>query len=400
MKNLRVAGIISEYNPFHNGHKHHIEQTKKMGATHVVAVMSGSAVQRGEFASMSKYVRAKSAILNGVDLVIELPALFSLRSAEQFALGGVTILNAMGCIDILSFGSECADIKRLDNVADFCESCENSSDIINELKKGVSYPRAMTAVAKNKLSDDAEILASPNDTLAVQYILALRKLNSTIIPTPILRIGAEHDTDIHTNGIASASYIRKNLPDFSDFLPKNSLSLLENAIQGGEHIISKERFELAMLSAIKMMSCDDWNNIPDVSEGLNNRLFKAGQQALSLEEFYHIVKTKRYTMSRIRRISLYALLKITKHDLTFSPEYMYILGANERGHEILAKMRKGSALPHYTSFTKAFRTRSRIAEIDKITSDMHAFLSKTPLPSGQDHLRQIESGHNSRDNLI
>lgn len=343
---MNVSGIICEYNPFHNGHKHHIEQTRKeYGATHIVAVMSGNFTQRGDVAIIDKYKRAETALKNGVDLVIELPVAYALGSAEQFAQGAVYLLNALGCVDTVSFGSECGDIDKLKEAARAVIYTQESEEFHNYMKNGMTYPAALQKAMEKFYTDDVlETLATPNNTLAIEYIKALDEMGSFIKPVTVKRLIAPHDSEMDkSSDILSASQIRKILSekgDVSGYAPSCDFS----------NTASLSNIEAAILSKFRTMSKTEIEKTPNVLMGLENRIYRAASVAVSLNELYFLVKTKRYTLARIRRIILSAFLGITKNDLKIDPSYVRILGMNGRGKEILSAAK--CELPINTSLSQ------------------------------------------------
>lgn len=386
---MKVTGIIAEYNPFHNGHKYHIEKTKQQTDSFVVAIMSGSLVQRGEFAAFSKHARAKSALLNGADLVIELPALYSSASAQRFALGAVKILDALNVVDYLSFGSECGDINELVSVSEMLEKLDNSPAFSNALKTGASFPSARQSALNELLNKPTDIFSNPNDTLGIEYLSAIKSISSDIKPLAIKREGVNHDSNTTNNRFASASFIREKIKssnDIFDFIPENTKAIISEEIKSHKYKIDYNKFETATLYALKQLSKEDFSMLPDVSEGLENRLYTSAQTALSLDEFFSSVKTKRYTLARLRRIAIFSLMGITKEDYRLSPAYIRILGMNNNGKKILSKAKENSTLPFYTAFSKIEKIGGRLAEIDRKATDLHSFLSLSPLPCGQDFL--------------
>ena len=351
---MTVAGIIAEYNPFHNGHKYQIEQLRKQGITHIAAVMSGNFVQRGDAAVCSKWARAKMALVGGVDLVIELPVAYSLASAERFAMGGVGLLNALGLIDILAFGSESGNVKILEKTAKAVSSQRTNDAVKKHLQNGLTYPAALEqAVRETAGRDEAGILRNPNDTLGVAYIAALNKTISKILPRTVKRKGAAHDGEdifIEKNGeyISSASYIRKLLfenADVSRFMPKPVYDILQEEIETGRAPACLETAERAVLSRLRALSAEQLGKIADTSEGIENRLFNAIQSAGTINEIYAEVKCKRYTLARIRRLVCCAVLSLTKEVVNIPPRYIRILGCGERGQEILRRAKKTTTLP-------------------------------------------------------
>ena len=329
---MNICGIICEYNPFHNGHKYHINQTReKFGATHIVSVMSGNFTQRGDVAITDKFKRVETALKNGVDLVIELPVAFSLASAEQFAQGAVFLLNSLGCVNMLSFGSECGDIKLLRETAGAVCYARESEELTNYMKNGMSYPAALQKAIEKFYTDDViETLAAPNNTLAVEYMKALDEIASPIKPVTIKRKSTGHDSIQSADPeIASASQLRRLLQageDISAFAPDCDFS----------NITSLSNLETAILSKLRSMSNGEIEKTPNVLMGLENRMYKAIRVSTNLNELLFLIKTKRYTLARIRRIVLSAYLGITKNDLKNNPSYVRILGMNSRGKEILA----------------------------------------------------------------
>lgn len=347
---MKICGIVCEYNPFHNGHKYHIEQTKeKYGATHIIAVMSGNFTQRGDVALIDKYKRAETALKNGVDLVIELPVAYALASAEQFAQGAVYLLNSLGCVNMLSFGSESGNIKLLRETAGAVYYAMESEEFKKYLIGGMAYPAALQkSIEKYYTNDVTETLASPNNTLAIEYLKALDTFASPIEPVTIKRIGAGHDSEIEApSQIASASQIRKMLTegkDISDLAPESDFTNTASILN----------LENAVLSKLRFMTKAEIEKTPNAVLGLENRIYRAVQVSTSLNELYFLIKTKRYTLARIRRIVLSAFLGITKNDLKIQPSYVRILGMNGKGKEILAAA--DCTLPINTSLSQLEKT--------------------------------------------
>ncbi len=329
---MKTCGIIAEYNPFHNGHKYQIEETKKRyGATHIVAVMSGNFTQRGDVAIYDKYKRAEVALKNGVDLVIELPVAYALASAEQFALGAVSLLQDLGCVDMLSFGSECGDIELLHETAGAVVYAQQHDDFFRFMRAGDTLPVALQKTIEKYYEDEIiETLSEPNNTLAVEYLKAMDEMGCLFEPVTIGRTGAAHDSDDVAGNIASASKIRKLIhggEDISAYVPE--------AIEGD--FADLRNLETAILAKIRMMPKKEIERVPNVLMGLENRIYKAARVATNLGELCTLIKTKRYTMARIRRIVLACFLGIRKTDLKKNPSYIRVLGMNGKGREILSK---------------------------------------------------------------
>ncbi len=366
---MKVTGIVAEYNPFHNGHKYMVEKCREGGTTHVVAVMSGNFVQRGSVAIMDKRARAAAALGSGVDLVLELPVCWAVSTAERFARGGVSVLAALGCVDALGFGAECDDVSLLLKAADAVCDIRVHEIIKRELEGGISYPKAReNAVSEVFGEETASVLSEPNNILGVEYIKALKGLGSSIVPEPVLRQGAAHDSLKENGEFASASALRVLLERGDEaafeFMPESSVREFERLRSVGRAPACFDESERAILSRLRMLSLDDIRNAPDVSEGLENRIYNAIQAATSLEELYDIIKTKRYTHSRIRRIITSLYLGIEPSDVTAQIPYIRVLGFNERGREILKLAKDTAKLP----------VIMKTAQIDALSSEAkHVF---------------------------
>ncbi|MFL0195948.1 nucleotidyltransferase [Clostridium sp. WILCCON 0269] len=369
---MKVAGIIVEYNPFHNGHKYHIQKTKSITDCHaIVAVMSGNFVQRGAPSIIDKWTKTKMALLNGVDLVLELPVLYSLSSAEFFAYGAVSLLENLGIVENLCFGSECEDIELLNLIAKILyeEPEEFKLTLKEKLSEGMSYASARSSALSEFLLHKCylknynipEILHSPNNILAIEYCKSLIKINSTIIPVPIKRLGNCYNS-LHINhGFSSATSIRRFLKENTTIrglerdLPHNVLSILKNLQTSGY----KFTFEDSMVSYLKYKGFFYGKNIkslPDVSEGIENRILTSLKNNFSYDQIITDAKTKRYTYSRISRILCQFFLGFEDSDTkTWRKNkcpYARVLGFNSKGIEILRKIKKSSLIPIYTKLPK------------------------------------------------
>ena len=342
---MKIAGIVAEYNPFHNGHKYHIEQTKRIcGASHTVAVMSGDFVMRGEPALKDKLSRAEAAVKSGVDLIIELPVCYSLASAEFFAYGAVYILNALGCIDYLSFGSEEGSTEEIERISEAL-SCEDISEKIKEkMKSGIPVFSAISKI----LPEYENILSKPNNILGINYLKALKKLNSNITPVTVKREGDGYNTETPKGEFASAKAIRNLLSeakDVSEYLPEESAKKLTGCV-------FEKNFDKIVTYALRMADEEYLKTIPDVTEGLESLIKKAAFSKNTVEDIAEEIKSKRYAYTRIKRIIYNAVLGITEEKREKNPEYIRVLALNERGREILAKARKTATLPIITNISK------------------------------------------------
>lgn len=389
-ENFKISGIISEFNPYHLGHQSLIVQTRQAGTTHIVAIMSGNFVQRGEPACFDKWTRTKTALSAGVDLVIELPLPWAIAGAETFARGGVTLANALGCINQLSFGSECGDLNKLIQVADLLNTPAFSIALQNELEKGVSFAAArQQAVAT--LSDEATaaLLEHPNNILAISYCKALKDINTTIKPFTIKRIGAAHnDCDSPHEKIASASQIRHMIftkQTYTPYIPNETCQYLLKAISSKAAPASIHALETAILAKLRTMSLKDFANLPDVSEGLEHRLNKAAKLSTNLNAFYNYVKTKRYTHARIRRIVLSAFLGVQASHTAHTLPYLHVLGFNEKGKEILKLTKQTASLPIITQYsqTQTLQTDAKaFFDLEATATDLYYLSTPQPGPCG------------------
>ena len=343
-----VLGIVSEYNPFHNGHVRHLEISKQLtNADFTIAVMSGNFVQRGDTALVDKWTRAEMALKNGIDLVIELPTIYSVSSAENFADGAVKIFNSLGVVDFLSFGSEIGEITPLNDVATvlYNEPKEFSSLITAQLKSGLSYPRAREIALSQFFGNSkkyTQVLTNPNNILAVEYLKALKKHHSPIRPLTIKRDYAPYNSTSIKNGIASATAIREMIQKNKNVhyvVPYESYDLLDEKIKSGNIVPSISVFEREIIYKLRCMTTDQIALLPDVSEGLEFRIKQAADNYNTIAELIDAVKTKRYTQTRIQRILLYVLLDITDKEMEKSKKitpYIRVLGFNKHGKKIIS----------------------------------------------------------------
>ena len=348
----RVLGIIAEYNPFHNGHLYHVSESKQeTGAQYVIAIISGNFVQRGNTSIINKWVKARMALLNGVDLVIELPTIYSISSAENFAEGAIKIFNSLGIVDTISFGMEASDISTLNNIANvlYNEPKEYITMLSHELKKGNSFPKARENALMMYLNDIkryANVMAGSNNILGIEYLKAMKKTKSIINPIGIKRQKVLYNDKYIVDEFASATAIRKmlmtkQLNDISKVMPRNSYLLLGEELKKGHYVIDISKFEKEIIYTLRKMSVEEIAKLPDVSEGLENLIKNAADSCNTLEELINIVKTKRFTQTRIQRILLYSLLGITKKQMEISRKitpYVRVLGFNNKGKELISEM--------------------------------------------------------------
>jgi len=383
---MKVVGIIAEYNPFHNGHKYHLEQSKKIcNAQYSVAVMSGNFLQRGEPALFDKWTRAKMAVLNGIDLVIELPVIYSCQVAEIFAFGAVKILSSLGIIDYLSFGSEKGNIEELYDLADALlnEPMEISDEIKHLMDKGLTYSKAL-GDTYNKYYGD--ILSYPNNVLGIEYIKSILLLKSSIKPVTVKRVMNNYNDAYFTGAISSATAIRKALKenpfmeDIQASTPEASWNIIQDSIMIKKGPVFWEDFTDILLYQIRKSSYQDIENLPDVKEGLEYRIKKAGNNSTCFEELIDLLKTKRYTRTYLQRSLCHLLLGINKEDIKqakdiLSPVYIRVLALNKKGRDLLKEIRINTDYPIINKpadFKPDSPYLDRIFELDTRATDIYS----------------------------
>lgn len=334
---MKSCAVICEYHPFHNGHKYQIDAIRQMGYDCVVAIMSGNLVQRGEPALWDKFTRAKAALLGGVDLVAENPSVYAMAPAPIFAESGVAIAERLGC-DALAFGTESESAEVL---AERCRQLDDpkvEQTLHEHLERGLSYPAAREA-AYRSVFGPCPALRNPNDILAMEYLRALQKSGSEILPIAIPRIGAEHDGDLTHGRFASASYLRQRLSEHdwrtaSPFIPTTTAVLLKECEKQGA-VACMDNFEKPLLAAIRAMTAKEWLAVTGSGDGLEFRLFRAARSASSLSEFWETAGTKRYPLARIRRAVFSAYFGITEEMRHTGVPYVRILGMSKTGESFL-----------------------------------------------------------------
>lgn len=329
---MSAVGIIAEFNPLHTGHKKLIDYAHTIGDT-VACVISGNFVQRGDLAIISKQQRAKFALLCGADIVAELPVLWSMSTAQNFALGGVWQLYNLGCNKIV-FGSECGDINALINAANVLNSDGFFEKVTEKAKSGITFAVARENVAQ-EMGVDSALLRGANNNLGIEYILAAKKLNLPIEFHTIKRLGAGHDSNEIDDGFVSSSFMREELLKGNIGYTERFMPRQVRGIINPEHIADIKRLENAILYSVRTKSADDFRILPDTSEGLENKIYFSARVATSLNDLYNMIKTKRYTMARIRRLVLSAFLGFDNRFFMTTPPYVRVLGFSNNGLEHL-----------------------------------------------------------------
>ena len=387
---MKVTGLITEYNPFHNGHLYHMNKAKELtGADYVVVVMSGNFVQRGAPAIFDKYTRVEMALSCGADLVLELPMYYATASAEYFALGAVSVLNNLGCVDSICFGSECGDITVLDEIAEILanEPVTYKEALATRLKAGDSFPTARTtallSLLNNKKENEADenitddndtdknetdytkLLNSPNNILGIEYIKALKRLNSSITPVTITRINAHYHSSEINGAISSATAIRgsihqdKSLADYGHSVPPAVFPQLKEALHH-KGPITENDFSSLLYYKLLYQSTEELTNYLDVTEDFANKIKKHLSHFTSYQDLAMKIKSKDITLTRIYRMLLHTLLDIHKSDLdylTSSPlitPYARVLGLKK---EAALLIRKSNKLVQNTMITKVADAR-------------------------------------------
>lgn len=392
---MKISCVISEFNPFHNGHRYLIQRQRENGTTHIVAVMSGSFVQRGECAALNKNARAHCAILNGVDLVLELPTVWACAAAPVFAKGGVSIIKSMGVADSVFFGSECGDINLISRCAEALLSEEFSTALAKNVNSMPSYAAAVQrSVAETAGEECGEILNSPNNLLAVEYVKEIFRQKAGVTAETISRKGAEHDSDISSGEFASASMLRENIDNISAlaaFVPDCTVPIIENASATND-IATPKSLERVMMYALRTADSQRLKRLPDVSEGLENRLNQSLKGSKSLDEVIGRAVCRRYSAPRIRRALCSLILGIDKEMQAQAPPYIRVLGLNSNGSEILRLMKKSCTVPVITK-TAHYKTllddnAAKIFEKDVLAADIRALACNQPM--GQDFLHSVK----------
>lgn len=409
MKINRVVGSVAEYNPFHNGHMYHLEKAKEQsGAQYSICVMSGNFVQRGNSSIVNKWKKAEMALLNGIDLVIELPTIYSVASAEGFSLGAIKLLESLKIVDAISFGTETDDYAALNNISSVvCEEPKKYKDLLNqELKKGLSFPKArenalMLYFDNNKRY--ANILNSSNNILAIEYLKSLKKIKSVIQPVPVKREKVYYNDNTIVDEFASATAIRnllktKQFSDIRKVVPKTTYEILTKETELGNVVLDLSNYEREIIYNLRKMTVEEIAELPDVNEGLEHSLKNAANFSNDINNLINIVKTKRYTQTRIQRILICALLGITKKDVAmakkFTP-YVRVLGFNEKGKELISRIKKANPkLPVITSVkrfkdTNTNKTYNRLLDIDIFSTDVYTLACQSDSIANSDFTKNM-----------
>ncbi len=349
---MRVVGVIAEYNPFHAGHAHHLREARRLaGADAVIVVMSSCFTQRGEAALLSPADRARMALQCGADAVFSLPAAWAVRDAEHFALGGVALLAGLGC-DAVSFGTETPDLRLMQSVADALEQPGDAlqGSIRLQLACGQPYPAAMAAALEEHIPGSGAMLDAPNSTLGICYLRAMRRLGVQMDPVPVPRLSDYRDTALGAS-LPSATALRGAIlrGDWSGAraaMPEASFSLLkEAALEGRIH--RPDALDAALLYRLRTMSPAEWTSLPDLSEGVEDRLRAAALRTSNREDLLQAAKTRRYPYARLSRLATHALLGMTDEALPRDegPDAAWLLGFRRERANLFRHIKAHGTLP-------------------------------------------------------
>lgn len=382
----------------------------------VVCVMSGNFVQRGEPAIVNKWARTEMALDSGADLVIEIPCVYALSSAEFFAFGAIKLLDSLGIIDCISFGSENGKLYEIELIAKFLynESKDYKIYLKSFLDKGHSFPSSREKAIKKCLEgihniEFNKIMGSSNNILGIEYLKALNKINSRIVPYTIKRLVNSYNDNYLTGSISSATSIRKHIKEYANSsgrtklkntLPESSLEILDKEFLQGRGPVYPQHFENLILAALRRMGTEQIKLLPDVSEGLENRIIYAAEKSSNLNELVTLITTRRYTRTRINRILLYSVLGITdnifkKFNYYGGPRYIRVLGFNTTGRKLLSAIKKNACLPLITKTAHVTDSCNpllkKMFEIEKLSTDIYvlAYSNMEHKKAGQDFTRSV-----------
>ena len=387
---MKILGIITEYNPFHNGHLYHLFKAKEItGADYVVAVMSGNFLQRGEPAIINKWARTKMALNAGVDLIIELPFVFSTQDANGFAFGAIKLLDSLQIIDYLCFGCETDNLDTLYSISNFLhiEPQKYKELIVHNSKNGYEFPRAraqalceyhrifgIDGLEKISPLELSKLLKYPNNILALEYIKHLINLKSKIKPIAIKRMGAGYHQKNIEGKISSATSIRNEILNslsspktdlfilndkIKSTIPQSGFPILEKELREGRGPITFDSYRQYILATLRRMSLEDISRVQGVTEGLENRIKKASLKSCTIEQLINSIKTRRYTRTKIQRIILHLMTNLSKKDVkTFNrcgPLYARVLGFSKKGKTLLRTIKKISSTPLISKLSNYLR---------------------------------------------
>lgn len=388
---MKISAIICELNPLHSGHQALFAHAKaRFGG--LVCVLSGNFVQRGEPALLDKWARTRLALESGADLVLELPLPWALAGAERFAAGGVALARALGCVDTLLFGSEEGDIQPLWQLAEALLS-PAFPQALQQVDATLPFAqRRQRAAARLVGEDTAALLEKPNCILGVEYLKAILSQGGGLKAETFPRQGAGHDQPDQQGPLLSASHARALLcqgADLTGRLPQATLSLWKELRAQGQCPASLARLEVAVLCRLRSLTVEGFAQLPDISEGLENRLYQAARQAGSLEEFYALVKCKRYSHARVRRLAMSAFLGVSR-DMPCLPPYLRVLGMTPTGQAILRQAQPSLPLAlRAADFQRLGGQALSLFQLEAHAGDLYGLALPSPAPCGRDYTQGL-----------
>lgn len=373
---MKIAGIIAEYNPFHNGHKYHIDQTRKItGADFIIIVMSGNFTQRGTPAIMDKYSRARMALENGADMVIELPSCYACGSAEYFADGAIALLDKLGCVDYVCFGSECGDIELLRPIAEILatEPDDYREMLKAELKNGATFPRARNRALIHCIPSFAEnenIIGSPNNILGIEYMKSIIRRRSKIQPVTIQRTGSDYHSQRFSQQYSSSLALRHsldaqgNLDMIRGQVPENVFAIMKENF-GKTYPVFPRDFSAMLKYKLLVEEANGYTDFVDINEDLSDRILKVLYQPYDYEQMCDILKTKNLTYARVSRLLCHILLNLRKEDMADYKAngtifYARVLGFRDDDRRLFKTIQQSASIPLLTKVTDGRNIESEI----------------------------------------
>ncbi len=396
-----TVAIISEYNPFHSGHEYQIKAIREEFGenTEIISVMSGNYTQRGELAVADKYLRAEWAVRCGVNLVLELPFPYSMSSAEIFARAGVSIINSLGVVDAISFGSESGDAAALYEIAQNMLKDEYKNAFLelknSEEAKNLGYPALTEAAYKKAFSKDASVLKEPNNILAIEYIKAISELNAELGVHTVKRLGAGYlskniTTDVHQSAMSIRESLLKGDDSYITSLPEDMRESFKRALSEKEFPTDESKLSAAVISHFRLNTRDDDKVIFDARGGLYNRLKNASIEATDIKTLVSNTETKKFTNARIKRAVWYSFFGVTSSDVKVLPGFSQVLAFDKKGQALLKSIKMKSDFPLITkpSATDALPESALNGKRLSERADSVYQLTKPKNVSGADALRR------------
>ncbi|MBQ8198631.1 MAG: nucleotidyltransferase [Lachnospiraceae bacterium] len=408
---MKIAGIIAEYNPFHNGHKYHIEQTRKItGADFIIVVMSGNFTQRGTPAIIDKYSRTRMALENGADMVIQLPSCYACGSAEYFADGAIALLDKLGCVDYVCFGSECGDIELLRPIAEILatEPDDYREMLKSELKNGATFPRARNRALIHCIPSFAaneNIIGSPNNILGIEYMKSIIRRGSKIKPVTIQRTGSDYHSQRFSQQYSSSLALRHSI-DTQDSLdmirgqvPENVYGIMEENYKKTYPLFPRD-FSAMLKYKLLVEEKNGYTDFVDINEDLSDRILKVLYQSYDYEQMCDILKTKNITYARVSRLLCHILLNLRKDDMQEYKEngtvfYARVLGFRDDDNGLFKKIQSSSSIPVITKVTDGKKLTSEAGrkqfEQDILASHIYESIvaSKYDCPMQNEYQRPV-----------